>query len=311
LSRLYRSGIVPVVGFAITLLLSVACGDLLVADTPSTLRQQVEKLCDEGADESVQTVAGDSLNKLAKEHGFKTFGALVKAIPFDDWAAAAGAAEGGDSQSATQNFTKGLLKTLAAFGAEAATVAVVGTSSTVAAPLAASIAAAVLTGMVFDALVGDAQMDIQDRLKRLREEEAKKTELEKKKFEFDRQMVVGQLVLLQADATSLQLDNKKLIADFAQGHMTREVFNAKVSELNAKWAKISVEYDKVRKQLRGMAPTGLEAQLNELRERHRTLKAQLDASGGHDNAVYTEMKAVYQEYLRVKKQVDAQKAGGK
>ena len=59
-----------------------------------------------------------------------------------------------------------------------------------------------------------------------------------------------------------------------------------------------------------MAPTGLEAQLNDLRERHRALKAQVDASGGHDEAAYAEMKAVYQEYLRVKKQLDAQKAGG-
>lgn len=302
---------VLVTGLLLALVPVITGGSLRAAGAPSGNNPQLEKLRDEVADESVQSLAGESLNEMAKKHGYKTFGAIVKVIPYDDWAAAIGSATGGDSKAATQNFTKGILKALAAAGAEVGTAAVVGTSSTVAAPLVVSIGAAVLTGMVFDALVDDAQVDIRDRLKRLQEEEAKKTEQEKKKFEFDKQMVVGQLVLLQADATSLQLDYKKLVADYAQERISREAFDAKVAELNAKWAQLSTEYNKVRDKLRTMVPTGLEAQLNELRERHRALKAQLDASGGHDEAAYAEMKAVYQEYLRVKKQLDAQKAGGK
>lgn len=311
MSRTAGRIIVLLPGLIVSLVLLIAGGNLLAADTPAGANPQLEKLRDEVADESVQGLAGESLNEMAKKHGFKSFGTMVKSIPYDDWMAAAGAATGGDSKAAAQHFAKGLLKTLAAVGAEAGTVAVVGTSSTVAAPLVVSIGAAVLTGMVFDALVGEAQVDIQDRLKRLREEEAKKTEAEKKKFEFDKQMVVGQLILLQADATSLQLDYKQLVADYSQGRLTRAAFEAKVADLNAKWAKLSGEYNKVRDKLKTMAPTGLEAQLNELRERHRALKAQVDASGGHDEAAYAEMKAVYQEYLRVKKQLDAQKAGVK
>ncbi|MBI4912412.1 MAG: hypothetical protein HY823_06720 [Acidobacteria bacterium] len=56
------------------------------------------------------------------------------------------------------------------------------------------------------------------------------------------------------------------------------------------------------------APSGraaLEARMNELRERHRELKRQLDASGGHDAATSREMREVYQEYLDVKKKLDA------
>ena len=40
-----------------------------------------------------------------------------------------------------------------------------------------------------------------------------------------------------------------------------------------------------------------EDRLSQLREAHRALKAQLDASGGHDVAISREMKAVYQEFL--------------
>jgi len=47
--------------------------------------------------------------------------------------------------------------------------------------------------------------------------------------------------------------------------------------------------------------------MNELRERHRALKAVLDASGGHDAATAREMQEVYQEYLEVKKRYDALK----
>ena len=228
-------------GLIVFLALNPAGGSLWAAETAAVGNSQLEKLRDEVADESVQTLAGESLNEMAKKHGFKTFGAIVKTIPYDDWAAAVGAATGGDSKAAAQNFTKGILKALAAVGAEAGTAAVVGTSSAVAAPLVVSIGAAILTGMVFDALVEDAQVDIRDRLKRLQEEEAKKTDQEKKKFEFDKQMVVGQLTLLQADATSLQLDYKKLLADYSQGRLSREAFDAKVAELNAKWAKLNVK----------------------------------------------------------------------
>jgi hypothetical protein len=51
----------------------------------------------------------------------------------------------------------------------------------------------------------------------------------------------------------------------------------------------------------------LEARMNDLKERHRSLKRILDASGGHDAATSREMTAVYQEYLQVKKRYDAMK----
>jgi hypothetical protein len=54
----------------------------------------------------------------------------------------------------------------------------------------------------------------------------------------------------------------------------------------------------------------MEDQLARLREEHRALKATLDASGGYDEATSKEMKAVYQEYLKLKKSIDAQKAAG-
>ena len=54
----------------------------------------------------------------------------------------------------------------------------------------------------------------------------------------------------------------------------------------------------------------MEDQLNKLREEHRALKAKLDASGGYDEATSKEMQAVYQEYLKLKKALDALKAGG-
>ena len=54
----------------------------------------------------------------------------------------------------------------------------------------------------------------------------------------------------------------------------------------------------------------MEDQLNKLREEHRALKAQLDASGGYDAATSKEMTAVYQEYLKLKKALDAAKASG-
>lgn len=51
----------------------------------------------------------------------------------------------------------------------------------------------------------------------------------------------------------------------------------------------------------------MEARLTALRERHRQLKAQLDRSGGHDEATSREMTSVYQQYLVLKKQYDAMK----
>lgn len=57
----------------------------------------------------------------------------------------------------------------------------------------------------------------------------------------------------------------------------------------------------------GDARKDMEARLNALRERHRQLKAQLDRSGGHDDATSREMTAVYQQYLALKKQYDSMK----
>lgn len=52
----------------------------------------------------------------------------------------------------------------------------------------------------------------------------------------------------------------------------------------------------------------LEDQLNRLREEHRTLKAQLDASGGYDEVTSKEMKAIYQEFLKVRAEIEKMKA---
>ena len=54
----------------------------------------------------------------------------------------------------------------------------------------------------------------------------------------------------------------------------------------------------------------MQDELARLREEHRALKVQLDASGGYDAATSKEMQAVYQEYLKLKKALDALKAGG-
>jgi len=46
--------------------------------------------------------------------------------------------------------------------------------------------------------------------------------------------------------------------------------------------------------------TRIQDEMNALKEKHRTLNAQLDASGGEDAAVSKEMTGIYQEFMRLR-----------
>jgi hypothetical protein len=52
----------------------------------------------------------------------------------------------------------------------------------------------------------------------------------------------------------------------------------------------------------------LQDEMNGLKEKHRTLKAQLDTSGGYDETVSKEMTGVYREFLRLRALVETLKA---
>ena len=54
--------------------------------------------------------------------------------------------------------------------------------------------------------------------------------------------------------------------------------------------------------------TRIQDEMNALKEKHRTLKAKLDASGGYDEATSKEMTGVYKEFMRLKALVATLKA---
>jgi hypothetical protein len=54
--------------------------------------------------------------------------------------------------------------------------------------------------------------------------------------------------------------------------------------------------------------TRLQDEMNALREKHRALKAKLDASGGYDEAVSKEMTGIYREFLSLRTLVEILKA---
>lgn len=253
------------------------------------------------ADDAAQGTSAEALNELAKKAGAASFGALVKTIPADDLAAALGAAHGGDGQAVKSALAKGLLKSLAALGAEVA----VGISAGAAAPVIAAIGAAFLAGQVFDTLVADDAADAQARLRALDVKlELAKEEAERSKLKLERELLVGQLLVLQADATSLRLDRQALVAKYFAKQLSQAEYEQAWAALAARSGKIVKDYGDAVAKLKGLAPTNDEARLAELKARHRALKEQVDASGGQDHAAYLEMKAVYQEYMALKKALE-------
>ncbi len=270
----------------------------LVLGLPAWGAVTAESLKTDLVEEVQQSAALESLNELAKKAGAPSFGAVVKTIPVDDFATALGAAQGGDSAAAKQAVLKGILKSLAALGAEAA----VGTGAVAAAPLIASVGAAVLVGAVFDVLVSDDQAEVTQRMRELDLRlAASKNEHDRKMLKLDRELLLGQLMLLQADATSAQLDARELLSKYARKLITREQYEQGMQALQGRYAGIVKGYDEARAQLIKLAPSNQETKLAELKERHRALKAQVDASGGQDHAAYVEMKAVYEEYMALKR----------
>lgn len=253
------------------------------------------------ADDFTQSAGQESLNELAKKAGAANFGAVLKAIPADDLSTAIGAASGGDDQAARQALARGVLKALAALGVEAA----VGAGASAAAPFVASVGAAFLVGKIFDVLVSDDQADTAQRMRELdlRLKNAQ-TEAERNKLKFDRDMTRAELVLLEGKATTLRLDADALFVKYAQGQLTREQYEAAVKKLQQEHATVVKGYAETRARLVKLQPTNQEAKLAELKERHRQLKALVDASGGHDQAAYAEMKAVYQEYMSLKRSLE-------
>lgn len=274
---------------------------LLLVASAAHAGRPAESWPEELASDFQQASGQEALNDLAKKAGAPNFGTLLKAIPVDDWSAAAGAASGGDGQAAQQAFARGLLKALTAIGVDLA----IGTGASAAAPFVASVGAAFLVGKMFDVLVSDDQAETAQRMRELELRlQASKNEAERKKLQFDRDMLRAQLVLLAADATSMRLDADALLAKLAQGKISREQYAAEMRTLQKRHAEVVKGYAETRAKLVKLQPSNQEAKLAELKERHRQLKAQLDASGGHDQAAYAEMKAVYQEYMALKKSLE-------
>lgn len=248
-----------------------------------------------------QASGQEALNELAKKAGAPNFGAVLKSIPVDDLSTAVGAAAGGDDRAARQALVRGIVKALTALGVEVA----LGTGASAAAPFVASVGAAFLVGKIYDVLVSDDQAETAQRMRELELRlQASKNEAERKKLQFDRDLLRAQLVLLAADATSLRLDADALLAKLAQGKISREHYEAEMLTLQQRHAEVVKGYAETRARLVKLQPTNQEAKLAEIKERHRQLKATLDASGGHDQATYAEMKAVYQEYMSLKRSLE-------
>ncbi len=274
---------------------------LAVAAEAAWADRPVEGWRSQLADDVAQGTSGQALDELAKKAGAASFGALVKAIPADDLATALGAARGGDGQAVKTALLKGLVKSLAALGAEVA----VGTSVGAAAPLVAAIGAAFLAGQVFDTLIADDTTDAQARLRELDMKlKLAKEESERSRLKLDRELLLGQLLILEADATSLRLDRQALTAKYFDKQLSPEQYEQAWAALAARSAKLVKDYGAAVAKLKALAPTNDEARLAELKARHRALKEQVDASGGQDHAAYLEMKAVYEEYMALKKAME-------
>jgi hypothetical protein len=280
------------------------------ASVPPVLTpDRLEKFRQQLADESQQGPSGEALNEIAKKAGYKTFGEVVKRIPVDDVSTFVGAASGGDSAGARQALEKGILKVLVAEGAGAGTAAVVGSS--VLPPVAIGILASVATGMVYDYVVESNEAALKEEIGRKLDEMKSRRDMsasERENYQFWINAAQFDLTMLRGDAVMINFEIDQLARGVRAGKLSSAAYEAEYAKLKARYQGVVKEYAEALQRLRrvsGDRIAYLQRTLQGLRDEHRALKEQLDASGGTDAATSVMMSQIYKEYLQVKKELDA------
>jgi len=281
------------------LMLALSLSAILAAPAHT---QQLEERVYAILQESAEHGGGDIVQQIATQAGFATTGQLLAAIPHSDVMEAIGAADGGDSAAAAHALARGVTKVLVASGTK---TFVVGAGAVGAVPVAAGIAAALLTGMVIDGVRDyrqrSAEEELSQEIEAIRADAAaarSEDQLRIRSLEVERTLLWLQHLRMNHAAWQVRL---KEADDRYWNHMDTTLLEKQRTEIMGKMAEVEAEFRERHGRFREDLPRTiwvLERELDKIRSHHKELQPL-----AHRPEVGAEMRELYRRYLSLNSSV--------